>query len=65
MSWSPGLSSCALAILLPLQDEPSKDCRVLLKLTEHHRVPLRDIIIIICILQMEQVLHRSNLSNVI
>lgn len=48
-----------------LQGEPSKDYSALRKLIKRHFVPIKDIIIIICILQMEEALHRSNLSNVI
>lgn len=45
--------------------EPAEGCSACRKLIKRHFVPIRDIIIIICILQMEEAVHRSNLSNVI
>ena len=50
---------------LLLRGEPSKDGSAPRKLIKHHFVPIRVTSIIVCILQMEEALHRSNLSNVI
>lgn len=67
MRWCPAPQGCPCLPLLLSHSwaKPAKGCSARHKLIKHHFVPIRDIIIIICILQMEEAVHRSYLSNVI
>lgn len=56
---------CVPLVLSCSWAEPAQGCSACHKLIKRHFVPTRDIIISICILQMEEAVHRSNLSNVI